>query len=303
MSIVKSFSVGNGDMFYIKHNSDNFTTIDCCLEYEASSKEREDEIIAEIREQSKDKGITRFISTHPDEDHISGLQYYDDCISIVNFYRVDNNATKNSDESNDFKRYKSLRDNSSKSFALKRGCSRKWMNQNDETRGSSGLFCLWPIISNDKYKTALDKAQNGESPNNISPAIRYAIEQSASFLWMGDMETDMQEEFSSCVSVPATTIVFAPHHGRKSGRIPTELLESLSPKVIVVGEAPCEDLHYYSGYNTITQNSAGDIVFDVNGDIVDIFVSNSDYKKKDWMHINGNHGYHNGLYYIGSIKV
>ena len=31
MSKVKSFSVGNGDMFYIRHNSDNFTTIDCCL--------------------------------------------------------------------------------------------------------------------------------------------------------------------------------------------------------------------------------------------------------------------------------
>lgn len=30
MSIVKSFSVGDGDMFYIDHNSDNFTTIDCC---------------------------------------------------------------------------------------------------------------------------------------------------------------------------------------------------------------------------------------------------------------------------------
>ena len=24
------FSVGDGDMFYIDHNSDNFTTIDCC---------------------------------------------------------------------------------------------------------------------------------------------------------------------------------------------------------------------------------------------------------------------------------
>lgn len=25
MSIIKSFSVGNGDMFYIEHGSDNFT--------------------------------------------------------------------------------------------------------------------------------------------------------------------------------------------------------------------------------------------------------------------------------------
>ena len=31
MSTVKSYSVGNGDMFYINHNSDNFTIIDCCL--------------------------------------------------------------------------------------------------------------------------------------------------------------------------------------------------------------------------------------------------------------------------------
>lgn len=31
MSIIKSFSVGNGDMFYIDHNSENFTIIDCNL--------------------------------------------------------------------------------------------------------------------------------------------------------------------------------------------------------------------------------------------------------------------------------
>ncbi len=38
MSIIKSFSVGNGDMFYIKHNSDNFTTIDCCMSEENREK-------------------------------------------------------------------------------------------------------------------------------------------------------------------------------------------------------------------------------------------------------------------------
>ena len=31
LSIVKSFSVGEGDMFYIKHGSSNFTIIDCYL--------------------------------------------------------------------------------------------------------------------------------------------------------------------------------------------------------------------------------------------------------------------------------
>jgi len=47
MSIVKSFSVGNGDMFYINHNTDNFTTIDCCL-----SDEVKDDILEEIASES-----------------------------------------------------------------------------------------------------------------------------------------------------------------------------------------------------------------------------------------------------------
>lgn len=43
MSIIKSFSVGNGDMFYIKHNSDNFSIIDCCL-----TDDNKEDIVNEI---------------------------------------------------------------------------------------------------------------------------------------------------------------------------------------------------------------------------------------------------------------
>ena len=86
MSIIKSFSVGNGDMFYIRHNSDNFTTIDCCYDC-ALNRLR---IFNEIFESSKGKGITRFISTHPDDDHIQGLKYLDEQIEILNFYCVKN---------------------------------------------------------------------------------------------------------------------------------------------------------------------------------------------------------------------
>jgi hypothetical protein len=44
MSIVKSLSVGNGDTFYIRHDSDNFTIIDCCL-----IEENREEIVAELK--------------------------------------------------------------------------------------------------------------------------------------------------------------------------------------------------------------------------------------------------------------
>lgn len=296
MSTVKSFSVGEGDMFYINHNSDNFTTIDCCLNKKDGVK---DKILNEIEKESKAKGITRFISTHPDDDHISGIVEYDNKFHVVNFYRVNNEATKG-DETSDFERYCSLRDGIHK-FELKKGCSRKWMNVSDEERDSSGLFCLWPIVSNEKYKQALENAKNGKSPNNISPAIRYSVDGGFSFLWMGDMETDMQEEFDKKVTNEHTSVVFAPHHGRKSGKIPQSLLDKLTPKIIVVGEAPSSDLEYYKSYTTITQNTAGDIQFEVGAEYIDIFVSNENYSKNGLLN-NPKHNSVNGMKYIGSIK-
>ena len=296
MSKVKSFSVGNGDMFYIRHNSDNFTTIDCCL-----TDDVKDDILDEIETESSGKGIKRFISTHPDDDHIKGLVEYDDKFGILNFYRVDNDTTKKGTETDDFKRYKKLRDDSKKSFELKKGCKRKWMNESDDERDGAGLYCLWPIIDNDLYKEALETAADGGSPNNISPAIKYLVGK-FSFLWMGDMETDMQEEFDKKVTNTHTTIVFAPHHGRKSGHIPSSLMDKLTPKLVIVGEAPSDELDYYSGYDTITQNTAGDILFETNGDYLDIFVSEDGYTKTDGMVQNTNHGKHDGMKYLGSVK-
>jgi len=96
MSIVKSFSVGDGDMFYINHDSDNFTIVDCCL-----SDENKEDIVDELKKESRYKGIIRLISTHPDDDHIRVLKYLDDRMEILNFYCVKNNATK-TDETDDF---------------------------------------------------------------------------------------------------------------------------------------------------------------------------------------------------------
>src|SRR5689334_18237305 len=104
MAVVKSFAVGNGDMFYIEHNSDNFTMIDCDL-----SEENADRIIAELRDVSARKGIARFICTHPDDDHFGGIERLDDALGIVNLYVVRNQAIKDTDTPS-FQRYCHLRD-------------------------------------------------------------------------------------------------------------------------------------------------------------------------------------------------
>ena len=146
---------------------------------------------------------------------------YDDRFRIVNFYVVKNQATK-SEETEDFKRYKSLRDDTKKAFYLERGCKRKWMNQSDETRDSADINIRWPILTNEHFKDALEQAEDGSSPNNISPIIRYHRTNGASVMWMGDLETDFMEEIRDAITPEASQVLFAPHHGRKSGRVPKD---------------------------------------------------------------------------------
>ena len=294
MSIVKSFSVGDGDMFYIKHNWDNFTIIDCCM-----SEEDREEIVLELKRESANKSIKRFISTHPDDDHIHGLEYLDDEMKLLNFYCVRNEATKK-DGTDDFDRYCSLRD-SDKAFYLVAGCRRKWLNQSDEGgRNGSGVYILWPETTNEHYKAALKAAKDGKDPNNVSPIIKYSVQDGANILWMGDMETDFMENIEDDLTLPAVDILFAPHHGRDSGKIPQSLLDQMSPKIIVIGEASSTHLNYYDGYNTITQNSAGDITFECADKLVHIYVSNYSYEV-DFLEdhsCDGTHGY-----YIGTLEL
>ncbi len=293
MSIIKSFSVGEGDMFYIQHGNDNFTIIDCCLD-----DDNKTQIVDEIKSISGEKGILRFISTHPDDDHIRRLEYLDEKINIVNFYCVKNNATK--EESTDsFDRYCELRDSDEKSFYLSKGCSRKWMNQNDDERGSSGINILWPDTSNASFKSALSDVEQGESPNNISPIIKYSLADGATVLWMGDLESDFMEEIKDAITLPKTNILFAPHHGRDSGKVSSSMLEEMEPDIVIIGEAPSSNLNYYSGYNTITQNSAGDILFECTDGVVHIFTS-KDYSVD---FLTNKYKSRSGYYYLGSLEV
>jgi hypothetical protein len=79
-------------------------------------------------------------------------------------------------------------------------------------------------------------------------------------------------------------------------------MDKLTPKLIIVGEAPSSELDYYNGHCTITQNKAGDILFETNGEYLDIYVSKPSYSKTEGMVRNSNHRYHTGMKYLGSIK-
>ena len=267
MSYIKSLSVGNGDMYYINHGNNTLTIIDCCL-----NDDTNDEILEEISALCAKKHITRFISTHPDEDHIRGLHLLDDKIKIVNFYCVRNEATKE-DETDSFKRYCEIRD-SQRAFHLHNGCKRKWMTHGDEERGGASISILWPKVDNAYFKDELEYAKQGGTPNNISAVVQYRLKGGVTALWMGDLETDFMESIEDDLELSPVDILFAPHHGRASARVPQSILDKLKPKVIVIGEAPSQHIHYYPDYNTITQNTAGDIHFECEEGKVHIFTTN-----------------------------
>lgn len=306
MAVVKSFAVSDangqqGDMFYIEHGTSNFTIIDCCL-----TDDNKKMLVSEIKEKSRNKSIKRFISTHPDEDHICGLEYLNEKVGLLNFYCVENNATK-ADKTDSFKAYCKLRDDKLKHFFVEAGCRRKWMNVNDENDGknygSSGINFKWPVISNTDYQRALKEAEEGKAYNNLSPVFTYSINGGATFMWMGDIESGFIEKVKGDIAWCPVDVLFAPHHGRKSGKLPDDVLKELNPKIIIIGEAPSENIDYYQGYNTLTQNSTGNITLECIGDMIHVFIEADSYAYdtsflEDKNIADSDHGF-----YIGTIVV
>lgn len=312
MSIVKSFSFPEGeirgDMYYIQHGTNNFTVIDCYLKDGNGANARRNEIINEIKHMSNGR-ICRFISTHPDNDHIAGIEYLDDNWEILNFYAVENDCPGANDDS--FSRYRWLLDN--RNCAVGHGLRRAWLNDSSNERGSSGITFQWPDLDNQDFKNALQQASNGVKINNICPIFTYSIQDGATYMWMGDLETEMQQiyydEYST--SIPQVDILFQPHHGRKSGAIPDELLNALNPKLIIIGNAPSEHINYGDSRYTITQNTAGDIYFDNDGSEVHVYTKHKINNNPACLRIKPNKGDKikliNGLsvdwYYAGTLTV
>ena len=82
------------------------------------------------------------------------------------------------------------------------------------------------------------------------------------------------------------------YNRRRTGRIPKSIFDKIAPLIIVIGEAATEHLDYYSGYNTITHNSAGDVIFECVENKVHLFTSKEyyvDYLEDEGMTLQGSH--------------
>src|SRR3546814_6477856 len=120
-------------------------------------------------------------------------------MQIKNFYVVKNHAIHDV-KTYSFIRYCKRRDGD-KAFYLYKSCTRKWMNQGDETRDQSGISILWPDTSNSFFNDALTECNSGSSFNNTSALIRYSLQDGASFLWLGDLENEFMDNIVDSIDL------------------------------------------------------------------------------------------------------
>lgn len=195
------------------------------------------------------KKIWRFIPTHPDMDHLSGLKRLDDEVGFSVMWDTEHNKEQNLGEEwpdrfakEDWIRYKQIRkgDTSHSEINPYRGYEKKyWKHDNIKILHPSKSYI-------DDLNDANEDVENPEY-NNASYVLKISHGNQA-ILLPGDAEEDAWEtildRWPSSV-LEDVTILKAAHHGVKSGFHP-EAVELMDPDHIVLstGKKKDTDAHH-----------------------------------------------------------
>jgi competence protein ComEC len=307
MSTVHFLNVGKGDCTLIQHNSGRNTVIDICKgNYEPAKPKTIDEVVAAVLDEADARlkgnfgmskkptnpisyfqsigveSIFRFILTHPDMDHLDGFDVFMDNFALGNFWDAgikrekpdfsDDGAYKEED----WDRYVQVRDGNEEGVKIisnLAGTRFPYANQKKEkAKGGDGLYILAPD------KALLHAANKVGEINDASYVLLYRSA-GGRILIPGDAHDEtwdyVIEHYKN--DVENCSVLFAPHHGRKSGRS-FEFLDVVKPKITFFGCATSGHLAYDAWSSrelpVITNNQAGNIVFDCANDQIDIYVQN-----------------------------
>src|SRR5947209_329004 len=310
MPRVHFLNVNHGDCAIIEHLSGHVTVIDVCaaekvgepvvhmsmseslIQYSKSAgvsgnfnrRKYPDNPIAYM----KDRGLTsvfRFISTHPDMDHLDGIKHFFEEFRPINFWDTDNtkeiegfNGGKYDQDDWDF--YLGLRDGNPqtdpKRLALYSGAKGPYYNQNENGEGGGdGLAILAPTPE------LVADANEREDWNDSSYVILYRTGNKR-ILFSGDSHDQTWEHILDRwpSDVANVDVLVAPHHGRDSDRS-YDFLDIVQPKLTLFGNARSEERRVgvwnRRGLLFLTNNQAGTIILDVNSTGLHIYVSHKPF--------------------------
>ena len=261
-------TVGEGDCSLIRHSSGRTSMIDVFGGNRArqSTEDRQSAILAEVAKAAAGNPlgnyrmcekpshpldyiedynlspIWRFISTHPDMDHLDGFEALTDTFSVENFWhtgiaRPKPNFHNWKFREEDWDRYEKIKNGKiSTTKSLKKLDGEKFAYANEGDDGNRG-DCLHIAAPN---QALVDTAQEGENWNSSSYIIVYRM-QGGKVVICGDAESDTFKDAIDTYPdlMSDVGLLLAPHHGRDSDR-DYDFLDHLNPRFSLLGCAPHE---------------------------------------------------------------
>lgn len=230
--------------------------------------------------------IFRFILTHPDMDHLDGIEQLFRSYQIINFWDTQNSKKMDFSKAmgkykeSDWLFYQRIRNSERNPKVLRflAGSEGKYLQED-------GIFVLSP---NEDLVSQANKVQDF---NRLSYVLLVITNNGKKVILAGDSDEEAWDDImlNYGYMLQDIDILIAPHHGRKSGGC-SKYLTWLSPKMTLFGNAESENMDYSSWNNKrlkhITNNQAGNIMVDFSSyDKVRVCVTNLTFAK-NYIYIN-----------------
>lgn len=312
MPKIHFLNVKDGDCSIIEHYSGHKTVIDVCnakpvepvAEALMATMAKSERGITGNFQQKKypvnpisymrDHGMSsvfRYVQTHPDMDHMDGIEALFDEFSPTNFWDTANTKKMPSSKwlgspysESDWKFYKHLRDTNPdddpKRLTLYSGARGQHYNRGaDGSSGGDGLYVLAP--TKDLVATANEV---DEDYNRCSYVILYRTGNNR-ILFGGDSHDETWDHILEHheKSVTDIDLLIAPHHGRKSARS-YKFLDTLTPTLTFFGNARSEHLAYSAwssrGLSIVTNNQANCMVVDAGSTPMVLYVTHENFARR-----------------------
>ena len=323
MPKIHCLTVGKGDCTLIEHGSGRLTMIDICggnlqpSNYYSSALNEEHSIKGNFRmcnrptnpldylDENQMSEVWRFISTHPDMDHLDGFNNLMTDFSVHNFW--DHGARKVKPEFSgapyseaDWDRYAKVRDGKEEGTTVIKALQGKRFKYANEDEENGNGDCLTICSPNDELIRQCNQRQQF---NDASYIIVYRAK-GGKVVLAGDADDLAWECAIRAYPNRLANVGFllAPHHGRDSGRN-RNFLNHLNPRISLLGCAPSKYLAYDAWRNRrlkyYTQNQCGNVVIECKENGLEMYIENEAFALAAGQDLRWKNT--QGYYYLGTF--
>jgi beta-lactamase superfamily II metal-dependent hydrolase len=191
------------------------------------------------RKNFSNKQLWRFILTHPDMDHMSGLDEFSKNVPIVCFWDTEHNKQMGDDwnscpyNKEDWDKYQEFRNSKEKPQ-----CLHIYQNQTNNYWTQDNITILSPT------QNLVELAKKTEEYNHLSYVLRFEYK-GVVFLLGGDATKDAWDEiYSTCDASDLQADIFlAPHHGSEKN-VNEKVFKNINPDYVIVSVAEGVDYDY-----------------------------------------------------------